>query len=73
MTITPGRCAVPRCGVEIKPAFLMCRSCWAAVPLFIRRRVYAAFDQYKRGEAGLAQLRNVQARAVEAVARGGAV
>lgn len=68
MIITPGVCAVPECGVRIKTAFLMCGCHWRAVPLFMKRRVYAAYDQWLKGAIGLDHLRAVQVRAVGSVA-----
>lgn len=71
--ITPGththKCSVPSCHKQTATHYLMCRSHWHAVPAELRRQVLDTYQRWTDGEAGGDELRAVQARATDAVAR----
>ena len=61
-----GTCVMRDCGVRCGPN-LMCRTHWHQAPAAIRREVYGALRRWNDGTADLADLRDAQWAAVEAV------
>ena len=60
-------CSVPGCGQLLEPHVLMCRAHWKRVPYRLRADVWAAWERWRCGAIDLDALREVQARATEAV------
>lgn len=60
-------CSVPGCAVRLPSHILMCRAHWRRVPYVFRSQVWAAWENWRCGHIGIAELRAVQDRATATV------
>lgn len=61
------KCAISNCTVEIGADYLMCGRHWRLVPVHLSHLAYEAYHKWQLDELSLDRLREVQARAIQAV------